>query len=117
MIGLEFVGWTAGILFAVSGAPEAYRSWKYKRCYVGWGMLLIWLTGEILATIYMVVKTGFGGFPPMIFNYLSNIFFITVLLHYKINGRPVNHIDRRTKEKQQLKKNLKIAENYAKKMQ
>lgn len=81
---VEFVGWLSGILFAISAAPEVYRSWKAKQCFVGWGMLSIWFSGEVLAVVYILNKGGFWDFLPLLFNYLSNIVFLAILLYYKI---------------------------------
>ena len=83
---MEFIGWLGSIFFAICGAPEAWRSYKNKRCDVGWGFLALWLLGEVLTLAYVVWKGG-TELLPLIFNYTGNIAFILVMVYYKVRGK------------------------------
>jgi uncharacterized protein with PQ loop repeat len=82
---IEYIGWLGSFCFAICGAPEAYRSYKNKRCDVGWGLLNLWLLGEIFTLVYVILKSGFMGFLPLLFNYTANLVFLSIMFFYKIS--------------------------------
>ena len=67
------------ILLAICGLPEALRAFKNKKCDVGWGMLLLWLLGEIFLIIFAFQTKQY----ILLINYLANIAFILVMIYYK----------------------------------
>jgi len=78
---LELFGWVGSILLAFCGLPQAIESYKTKSSYgVTWGLILMWLLGEIFTLIYVFPKSDL----PLIFNYTANILFISVIGYYKI---------------------------------
>mgnify|MGYP006308188023 CR=1 FL=1 len=81
---LETLGWIGGVLLAVCGAPEAYRSFRRGKTDIGWSFLLMWYIGEIFTFIPVFLALGTGY---LLLNYGLNILFITVLIWYKIFPR------------------------------
>jgi hypothetical protein len=82
---VSLLGWIGNFCFAVCGAPEAYRSYKNKKCNVGWELLILWLVGEIFTPIYVILQNGFINSVPLLFNYATNILFLYVMFFYKIS--------------------------------
>lgn len=79
---LELTGYISGLLLAFCGLPEAIRSIKHKKCDIGWGLLLMWMGGEIGLLIYETKDMAL----PRILNYSCNIVFISVMIYYKIRN-------------------------------
>lgn len=76
-MSIEAIG---SVLLALCGLPEALRCIKLKRCDIGYGMLLMWLLGEIC-----LVKFSFNTEQHiLLINYLTNILFIGIMIYYKI---------------------------------
>lgn len=80
---LGICGWTGGIFLAFCGFPEVIQTMKQGYCSLSWGFLLMWYLGEILIflPVVMSLKSKY-----LMFNYGANIFFITILIGYKIFG-------------------------------
>jgi uncharacterized membrane protein len=68
------------ILLALCGLPEAIRSFRSKRCDIGWGMILSWLLGEICLVVFAFQTKQY----ILLINYFANISFISIMLYYKI---------------------------------
>lgn len=78
---IELIGWLGSICFALCAAPEAYNAWiRGNAGTVSRVFLWIWLTGELLTTIYIPNKHGWDW--PIMTNLSLNIFFILVILRY-----------------------------------
>jgi len=78
---LEIVGWLGAACFAICGAPQAYKCWKEKNAKgISWGLILLWTLGEALTLLYVLPKKDL----PLIFNYLANLGFLSIILTYKI---------------------------------
>lgn len=75
------IGWIGSILLGACGIPELYRTIKDNRCHVGWGMLLMWLIGEILVFIHVFKEIQDVA---LLFNYGLNIAILIVMVYYKI---------------------------------
>lgn len=73
--------WIGSGAFAISGLPQAIRSYKQKHSHgVANGLLGLWLVGEVFTLIY-----GIGIWQiPIIFNCITNAIFIAVVIYYKI---------------------------------
>lgn len=86
-MSLELIGWIGSIAFAICAAPQAWESYKTgKSDGITWGFLLLWLIGEIFTLIYVWPKILW----PLIFNYLGNIFFILIVVRYKLYPRSLS---------------------------
>lgn len=75
------IAWIGSFLLAICGIPELIRTIADKHCYIGWGMLLSWLIGEIL--VFMHVATKYKD-RALLLNYSLNIIIITIMVIYKI---------------------------------
>lgn len=81
---LDTVGWTGGFLLAMCGIPQALNSIEEGHSQgITWGMLIMWLLGELLLLAYVVPKLDW----PLILNYCSNILIVSIILWYKVNPR------------------------------
>ena len=76
---IEGFGFVGGIMLSVCSVPEAIKSYREKRCDIGWGMLLLWLGGEIGLLVYEVKTMAL----PRLINYFLNLLCILVLVFYK----------------------------------
>lgn len=78
---IEVIGWTAAILFAVCGLPQAWQCYKQGH---GEGLsktfLWTWFMGEALMLIYNIFHLG--GDMPIMTNLIVNMFFILVMFRY-----------------------------------
>jgi hypothetical protein len=68
------------ILLALCGFPEAYATYKSKKCNIGWAMLVMWLLGEILLIIFALQTKQY----VLLINYVANLTFLAILIRYKI---------------------------------
>jgi hypothetical protein len=68
------------VLLALCGFPEAMRAFKYKKCDIGWGMLLMWLSGEICLVVFALQSNQ----HVLLINYFANILFLAIMIFYKI---------------------------------
>ena len=66
-------------MLSICSIPEAIKSYKEKMCHIGWGMLLLWLGGEIGLLVYEVKTMAF----PRLINYFLNLLCLLVLVYYK----------------------------------
>ena len=81
---METIGWIGSILLAFCGLPQAIESYKTKNSNgLTWSFLIMWGVGEIFTIIYIIPKWHW----PLIFNYISNIIFISVIVYYKIKPK------------------------------
>ena len=81
---METLGWIGSILLAFCGLPQAIESYKQK-CSHGltWGFILMWFSGELLTLAYVIPKLDL----PLLFNYVTNIIFLSIIIYYKINPK------------------------------
>ncbi len=83
---IEAIGWTAGILFALCGLPQAIQSYKQGHSDgLHSGLLQMWFWGEVLTIAYVYLKHGFDG--PLMLNYIANILFLLIIMKYKYRPR------------------------------
>lgn len=71
------------VLLALCALPEAIRSFKLKRCDIGWGMLSMWLAGEICLVIFALQTVQY----VLLINYFANILFLVIMVFYKLFPR------------------------------
>lgn len=80
MISPEAIG---SVLLALCGLPEAVSAYREKRCGIGWGMLLMWLFGELLLTVFALQTKQY----VLLINYIANLIFLGVMLRYKCSEK------------------------------
>lgn len=76
---MNLVGWVGSFLLAVCAVPEAWRSFKTKKCHVNRLFLALWGGGELLTLAYAIHRNE----SPLIFNYLVNLICIAIILQYR----------------------------------
>ena len=81
---IEGFGLAGGIMLSICSVPEAVKSYREKRCDIGWGMLLLWLGGEVGLLVYEVKTMAI----PRLINYFLNLLCILVLFFYKRKPTP-----------------------------
>ncbi len=87
---LEIIGWIGSFCFAICAIPQAYMSYKDGHSRgISWGLLILWFIGEVCTLIYIAPKKHI----PLIFNYLSNLLFILIILKYKVFERRVLKVE------------------------
>lgn len=78
---LSLVGWIGSILLAFCGLPQAIHSWKMgSSSGITWGLISMWGLGEVFTMVYVFPKMDW----PLLFNYMANIVFISVIMWYKV---------------------------------
>jgi len=80
---METIGYLGGLLLAICGIPEVIRTYKDKRCHLGWPFLFLWFFGEVLMEIYAI---GLWDYPLML-NYTFNLIITGILLYYKLKTK------------------------------
>ena len=87
MMELQTIGWLGSIFLAICGLPQAILSYKQGHSNgISLGFLLLWTLGEIFTLIY-IAPTLDG---PLLFNYISNLIFLSVIWKFKIKPRRDN---------------------------
>lgn len=80
---IEKIGWLGSTLLALCGAPEAYLAATTGESSLSWTFLCMWLSGELLALVYVIHKNSEVKVLPLIFNYGLNIIFISIICIFK----------------------------------
>lgn len=81
--GVRMIEAVGSVLLALCGFPEALRAFRLKRCDIGWGMLLMWLIGELCLVVFALQTKQ----HVLLINYFANILFLAVMLFYKLFPR------------------------------
>jgi hypothetical protein len=68
------------VMLAICALPEAIRAFQQKSCSLGWGMLLLWLFGEICLIVFALQTRQY----VLLINYGANVAFLAVLIYYKV---------------------------------
>jgi len=77
----DFIGWTGSIAFAICGIPQAWECYKNGSARgINPFFIILWLIGEVCYVASVLMK--FGWVNWMMFNYIVNIFSITVIIYY-----------------------------------
>jgi uncharacterized protein with PQ loop repeat len=78
---MELIGWLGSILFAICAAPQAWKSYKDGHSDgLATSFLVMCYLGEVLTLIYVWPT----GNMPLIFNYVMNLIFLSVMAWYKL---------------------------------
>ena len=75
------IGAIGATCFALSGAPEARRSWRRGRSDVAGGTVALWLGGEAAMMIYAVAT--YPGDLILLLNYTGNLALVSVIARYR----------------------------------
>ena len=82
------IGLIGSLLLTFSALPELVRTIKDGKCHMGWGFLLMWLTGEIFCVFY--------GFDlkeiPLILNYTFNLGVAFTMVYYKFKDLDLTRV-------------------------
>jgi len=82
----DFIGWIGSIAFAICGIPQAWECYKNRSATgINPFFIILWLIGEICYVLSVLIK--FGWVNWMMFNYISNIISITVIIYYLLMDR------------------------------
>ena len=80
---VEIIGWIGAILFAISCAPQAIKTYKSKQAKdLSMWMLQLWFWGEIFSLIYIMNNVTLQW--PLITNYTFNAIMVGYLIYAKI---------------------------------
>ncbi|UCG78559.1 MAG: PQ-loop repeat-containing protein [Nitrospirota bacterium] len=79
----DLIGWIGSIAFAICGLPQAWECYKNKTAKgINPVFITLWLIGEVCYVISVLIK--FGCVAWMMFNYIANLFSITVIIYYLV---------------------------------
>ncbi len=82
----DFIGWIGSVAFAVCGLPQAWECYKSGSAKgISPNFIALWFIGEVSYVISVLMK--FGWVSWMMFNYIANIFSITVIVYYLVKDR------------------------------
>lgn len=97
MINLhETIGWIGSIGFGLSGAPQAYQSWKDKHSNgITWGLVYLWMIGEWFSLAYVLPDRLW----PLVFNYVGNIILVAIITYYKMYPKGKKRENKRTRKR------------------
>ncbi|MFA5021441.1 MAG: PQ-loop repeat-containing protein [Patescibacteria group bacterium] len=100
---IQLTGWIGAFLLATCGLPQAWKTFRTKKCGdLSWGFLMFWFWGEIFTLAYIISDNFQIGSPqpPLYFNYGLNISILFYLIYTKFRYRAqnANHPDPIKKE-------------------
>lgn len=79
---IDLIGWAGSLLFAICGAPQAWKSYKDGHSDgLSHSFIWMWFGGEVLCTVYVIAQPVI--LIPILFNYLINFGFLVVMIRYK----------------------------------
>lgn len=78
---MDNIGWIGSLLLAFCGLPQAWEAYRTKSAKgLTWGFCGMWLIGELCTFAYVLPKADL----PLLVNYSANIFFLLVIVFYKV---------------------------------
>lgn len=77
---ISLIGAIGAFLLAFCGLPEVISSLRKGYCGASWGLLVTWVSGEILTFVYIL---GTSADIYLLFNYGVNILLISILILLK----------------------------------
>lgn len=83
---IEAIGIVGAACFALCAAPTAWLAYKNGNTPLDWGLLTIWLIGEILTMLY-VAATSMDLI--LMGNYTTNLALLLVIIRYKACPREI----------------------------
>jgi uncharacterized protein with PQ loop repeat len=83
-VWIEILAWLSNGAFSIAAIPQLYKTVKDGHADgLTWSFLCLWLLGESGSAVCLVNK----HMPAFLCSYILNIFFILVILLYKIFPR------------------------------
>lgn len=79
-LNTETIGYIGSFFLTINAVPELIRTFKDKRCHIGWPMLLLWFLGEVFMTTYAIVLRN----GPLLMNYLFNFIIVIAMIMFKM---------------------------------
>ena len=76
---MKFFGWMTTICLTLCAVPEIYSGLKTGTVGATYGLLYLWLAGEIFGSIYTIYKKD----VPLIVNYGLNSILVTIIILIK----------------------------------
>jgi uncharacterized protein with PQ loop repeat len=80
------LGWLSGILFAICGLPQAYKTIKTRKADdISLLFLFFCLGGEILGILFVWLSAlEISVALPLLFNYVANLIATSLILRFKV---------------------------------
>lgn len=79
----EFIGYIGAFLLGICGIPEIISYFQTGTVGTSWGMLIIWLLGEVFALWYAFLKSKQIKLIPLLVNYGLNVICILFMMAVK----------------------------------
>lgn len=76
---MKFFGWTSTIFLILCSLPEIYSGLKSGHVGATYGLLYLWLAGEVTGLIYTTSQKDI----PLIVNYSINSILVTAIILIK----------------------------------
>ena len=81
---IETIGWLGSFLLAICAIPEMLIAIQTGNSNLSWYFLSFWLGGEILALVYVILKSTKINLLPLLLNYMLNIICLCVIIYIKL---------------------------------
>lgn len=79
---MSVFGWLGAICFAFCVIPQAWKCHREGHARgLSWLFLSLWFLGEVCLIIATLTELGFISW--LMFNYITNLFFLLIILYYK----------------------------------
>lgn len=79
---VELLGYIGALMFAFCGLPQLIHTVRTGDASgISWGLLVLWLGGEILTLLYVSLKDS--AHVPLVLNYVLNIIMLLALIWIK----------------------------------
>ena len=83
---LDILGWASTICFSLCALPEVIHARKHNRVGLTWGLLILWLVGELCIIVPIAIE---NPIPYLLVNYGINIAFLIYLIKVKLKQPPL----------------------------
>jgi uncharacterized protein with PQ loop repeat len=81
---VEALGMLGGLCLALCGVPQALKTIEQGHSDgITWGLIIMWWLGEVATLTYLKLSERLTW--GLTLNYVSNVFFTSIVLYYKIN--------------------------------
>jgi len=77
---ITIIGIIASFLWGISLVPELIRTIKNKKCFIGYGMLCVYITASVFSVVYTYNIQAI----PLLINYSANLVVSLILMFYKV---------------------------------
>ena len=78
---MEYIGWIGSICMSFCAVPEVVFAYKHKRTGCSWGLLVLWLIGEVGLCIFEFNSFTWQRFLNYFLNICCLIYLVRVKLH------------------------------------